>query len=382
MSKKLSQIDKYIYEEEADVIGGTLATFYGDQGTAKTSALWNCCKIDYKNNRIPLWRGQDTCQWIGLAAQRIDSEPLPVKLWIHDTIEDYQFFLTGDRQKGIESKEIDLENAEDVDIEIEQFSDAEELVDKLDPDRANVYIVPGDKSGDKKDRYFFYNFHKNLFRALNERMYGDHICYYIDEKGDVLPPETQQPFYQLITFVMPKEYGNLRKNNVSTKGSAHDQSEIFHKFRSKDNTDVYFGGAKVNAPSVDQQVVNNLDRGHFVIPGFEKDHFKLPFMPDETIDWIPSGKKVELKMKFEAEIPNVVPDDDNITEKYFEDKPFNKKILDDLIDVKETSQLTPWTTREIRRKLSTGKMKGVKADGKWLLSQTQLINDEDIPITE
>lgn len=377
MSESLSQIDKYIYEAEAEEIGGTLLFFYGEQGSAKTTGLWNCAKIDLENQRIPLWRGQSSCQWIGLAANN-----LPVTLWIHDTVTEYEFFLKGDRRKGIESKQVELEEAEDVDIQIKRFSDAEELVNKLDPDRANVYIVPGDKRERKEDRYFFYNFHKNLFAALNNRRYGDHICYYVDEVGDVLPPETQQPFYQLITFVMPKEFGNLRKNNVSFKGTEHSQSSIFHKFRDKSNNSVYFSGANVKHKSVDQGVVNNLKRGHFVIPGFEKDHFKQPYMPDETISWIPENSNIELKMSYDAEIPNVVPDSDSITEKYFDDKPFEKSHLDEIIDVSEAEDLTGISRRGVAKALQTGRWPGMKLDGKWFLSMSQIVNHEDIPIRD
>jgi len=306
MTKKYGPADKYIFEKEAEEIGGTSVFHYGQPGTAKTSALWQTAKIDVENNRAPLWRGQDTCQWIGLAAQK-----LPVTLWIHDTVKEYEFYLTGDRSQNIEKKFVELEEMNGVDMEVKRFKDFSEIIENMELDRANVYFVPGDKSEKTEDRYFFYDMHRQLFKTLNTRSYGDHITWYCDEVEDVLPDETKQPFYQLIYFIMPKHFGNLRKNNTSAKMAGHDPSGVFYKFRDKSNAVVYHGGAKVKHPQVSQRIVNNLGRGEVVIAGYgyEKATFNMPFMPFETIPWISESNSVKLRMSYEADIPNVVPDE-------------------------------------------------------------------------
>lgn len=306
MSKKHGPADKYIYEEEADEIGGTSVFHYGQPGTAKTSSLWQTAEIDFENDRNPLWRAQDSCQWIGLAAQG-----LPITLWIHDTVESFQFYLRGDKSQGLKKRKIDLERMDDIDVNIRRFEDFEELLRKADLSRVNCYFIPGDKSPDVKDRYFFYDKHRELFKDLNTRDFGDHIVWYADEVEDVLPDETKQPFYQLIYFIMPKRFGNLRKNNTSAKMAGHDPSGVFYKFRDKSNAVVYHGGANVKHDQVSQSVVNNLGRGEVVIAGYgyEKATFEMPYMPHETISWMPENNSVKLRMDFEAEIPNVVPDE-------------------------------------------------------------------------
>jgi len=67
---------------------------------------------------------------------------------------------------------------------------------------------------------------------------------------------------------------------------------------------------------------------------------------------------------------------------FFDDKPFSPRHLDDLIDITEAAIMTGWTERECRRKCQTGKMPAIKLDDKWVLSASELINLEDIPIEE
>lgn len=311
MAQKYGAVDKYIYEEESEEIGGTIVFHYGEQGASKTTSLWQTAKIDVENGRTPIWRGQDTCQWIGLAAQDI-----PVTLWMHETVENYEFYLTGDRENGQEKQVIDLEEMEALDVRIKTFEDPKKITRNGELDRAHVYFIPGSKSSSLEDRYFFYDMHRRLFEAFNQREYGNHLVWYCDETGDVLPPETKQPFYHLIYFVLPKLFGNFRKNNVSAKGAAHDTSEIFFKFRDKSNAAVYHSGATVKHKGVRQDVVNKLGRGQVVVVGgaWERLDFEIPYLPHETIPWLPENNSVKLRMKYEAEIPDVLDDevsDDN-----------------------------------------------------------------------
>jgi hypothetical protein len=132
---------------------------------------------------------------------------------------------------------------------------------------------------------------------------------------------------------------------------------------------------------VSQGVVNQLKRGQFVVPGFDKDSFDIPFMPHDNIEWMPDHEDVLLKMEYSAELPDLRPDNVDVDE-FFEDKPFDAEHLDDIIDVDEASTMTGMSRRSIQRKCQTGKIHGIKIREQWLLSASQLINNEDVPIVD
>jgi len=377
--RDVTPIEKLILEKEASEIGGMILLILGEPGAGKTFALARMVEKDVENGRIPLWTGQKSCQWIIPAAQEI-----PVTLWMHESIEEYEFFTTGSKKDGIESQYIDLEAKEDLDIEIKPFAEPEEVVENIDTQRLNVYYIPG-ADGGEKEKYFFQRMNYKLAKALNERKYGDHITWNADEIQNIAPDKKKKPFYDLQMNLFPNEWEDFRKNGVSKRGTGHGYAEMNWKFYDvKSNGICYMQGGKVhsNHSQIKQSIVNNMRRGEFVVNGFEAGEFEMPDSPKKVFGWILDHEDVKLKMNMEAEIPDIRPQEIDV-EDWLDESPFEKKHLDDMVSVSEADQeLLPWTSREIRRKLSKRKLQGVKLDDKWLLSRTQLINDKSIPIED
>jgi len=365
---EISPIDRYVLDKEADKIGGVVTFLFGEQGAGKTLAMVNKAKIDYEEKRIVIWRGQESCQWILLAAQK-----LPITLWMDKNINNFEFYTTGNIKTDSETRKINIEEAKDIDVKIKEFEEPKEIIENPETDRINVYYIPGDKSDHIKDRYYAVSETADLWKAMNRRTWGNHICYLIDESPDILAPETQQPLYPLITFVMPKEMGNFRKNNISNMNNAHHRSEIYHKFHKyKSNSDIYFRAAEVRSKysQIDQNAVNKLDRGQFIVPGWERGKFKIPYLPYETISWMRDEPEFELKMNFEATIPDIRPEKD--VEKKLEDSPINERILEDIVDVKEAADILDTTNRTVRRRISKGELPAILAQNKYLMSRTNI----------
>lgn len=378
--RQVSPIEKLILEKESDSIGGMIMLILGEPGAGKTMALVRMVDKDIDNGRIPLWTGQKSCQWIIPAAQGI-----PVTFWMHDSVEDFQFFTTGSKKADISKRKIDIENNETLDVNFKSFNNANELVENLKPGRLNVYFIPG-ASGGEVGKYFFQKKNLEIAQELNSRDYGDHVTWNIDEIQNVAPDLNRKPFYNLQMILFPNEWEDFRKNGVSMRGTGHGYAEMNWKFYDlKANGIAYMQGGKVhkNHSQISQKIVNNMKRGEFVVNGFEAGKFKLPDNPKKAFDWMQDHPDVELKMKVDASIPDVRPKEVDV-ESWIEESPFEKKHLDDMISVSEASdELLPWTSRTVRRKLSKRKLQGVKLDGgKWLLSRTQLINDSDVPIDD
>jgi len=381
--KNISPIERLIMEKESEEVGGVITQLFGEQGAGKTLALTNKALLDYNADRIIFWRGQTSCQWIFLAANNI-----PVTLWMHESYQDFGFYLTGSKNKGIKSRDINIEEQDEVDIKVETFSSMDELVEKASSKRANVYYLPwgsSERSGvAEKDKYFYQKKHVQFFNELNNREFMDHVSILNDENSNVFSTDTHGELWRIQTFELPSEVEDFRKNRVSHMGASHSHSDVHHKYHDvKANDRIYMRRAKVHRQDqeVSQGVVNQLDRGQFVVPGFEKDTFEIPFMPHENIEWMPNHEEVLLKMRFEAEIPDLRPENVDVDD-FFDDKPFSPRHLDDLIDITEAAIMTGWTERECRRKCQTGKMPAIKLDDKWVLSASELINLEDIPIEE
>ncbi|MDY6768612.1 MAG: helix-turn-helix domain-containing protein, partial [Candidatus Nanohaloarchaea archaeon] len=166
---------------------------------------------------------------------------------------------------------------------------------------------------------------------------------------------------------------NFRKNNISLMGTGHDTSDINYKlWKVKANTLIYMQGANVKSihNEIDQGVINRLDRGEFVIPGFQKDHFELPKMPHETIGWIPNGSERKLRIQVEADIPNIVPSDD--ASEALDDSPLEKKDLVDLINTAEAADILEVKSRSVRRKISKDEIPAIEVNGKYVLSRPQI----------
>lgn len=364
---RISPVEQYVLDEEADEIGGVITVLLGGQGAGKTVGLWNKAKIDIEAGRIVLWRGQETCQWIGLAANG-----LPVTIWLHSSIEEIQPHITGDIREGVGREDIaDLEDAEDVDIRVKEFGEPRELVENIDVDRVNVYYIPGGKSSENKDRYFFFKKHAELAEALNNRSYGNHISYLMDEIGDVIAMEQRKPFYTLTEFKLPEEFGQFRKNNISFMGAGHDTSDIHYKFwKVKANTLIYMREATVKSihSDIDQKKVNNFKRGDFVVPGFEKAHFEQPYMPEETISWLPESNARKLRMGVVARIPNIIPAEEE-AESILDDSPLDKEMLREIVGVKDAADILGMTPQGVRHNISKDNLEAILVGNKYILSR-------------
>ncbi|MFP4019737.1 MAG: helix-turn-helix domain-containing protein [Bacteroidales bacterium] len=370
MSEEISPIDRYVLDKEADKVGGVVTFLFGEQGAGKTLAMVNKAKIDFEEDRIVIWRGQESCQWILLAAQN-----LPITLWMDKNINSYDFYTTGDLRTDIETRKINITEAKDIDVKIKEFKEPSEIIEHPETDRVNVYYIPGDKSDHIKDRYYAISKTTDLWKAMNRRTWGNHICYLDDEAPDILSPETQQPLYPLINFVMPKEMGNFRKNNISNMNNAHHKSEIFYKFHDiKSNSDIYFRGSKISSRNneIDQNAVNKLDRGQFIVPGWERGKFKMPYMPHETISWMRDEPEFKLKLNIEASIPDIRPEKD--VEQKLKDSPIDERILEDIVDVSEAADILDTTNRTVRRRISKGKIPAILAQNKYLMSRSNIEN--------
>lgn len=365
----IGPVDKYFYNAEAEQIGGMVVLLLGNPGAGKTVGLAIKGAIDLDQGRIVYWRGQETCQWILLAANNV-----PVTLWIDSHITEFQPFLSGDIHAGVDAEPIDLEQADGIDVKIKEFDEPADIVENPDTDRVNVFYFAGAKAHSKNDRYHFYKSNTDLASAFNTRDWGDPVSLLIDEVGDVCSTEKQQPFYRLMEYRLPEEFGNFRKNGVSCLMTGHDTSDINYKiWKVKANGIGYMQGAQVKGKDskgntgVSQDVVNHLKRGEFVLPGFEKDHFDMPKMPPETIPWIPDDSARKLRIKIESDVPNVLPKD--TASEALEDAPVDKEHLIDIVDTTEAAELIGITSRSVRKRIASSSIPAIKVKDKYIMSR-------------
>lgn len=373
--REVSPIDKLILEEEAGEIGGMIILIIGEPGSGKTYGLTRMVEIDIEHGRIPLWTGQKSCQWVVPAAQGI-----PVTLWIHETIKDYEFFTTASKKDDIPEQKVMIDRKKDLDVEIQRFTDPKEIVEDIRTDRLNVYYIPG-ADGAEKDKYFFQKKNLELAEALNERRYGDHITWNADEFQNIAADRTKKPFHSLQMEQFPNQWQDFRKNSVSMRGTGHGYSEINWKYyNNKANGIAYMQGGKVHSDhgQVNQQSVNRMRRGEYVVNGFEAGEFKLPDSPKEVFGWLRNHDDVELKMNFDAEIPDVRPTKDDL-ESVLDDLPIDAEDLRSLWTTEEYAEEVSIGVRAVQKKLATNKLPGMKIGGKWLMSEEELVNDDSVP---
>lgn len=386
--RDVTPIEKLVFEREADEIGGMILLILGEPGAGKTMALTRMVMMDMgidhvgnrfdpeKIRRTPLWTGQKSCQWIIPAAQGI-----PVKLWMHETINDFHFYTTGSKADNLKKRKVDIENQEGLDIEIESFESSEELVENLARDRMNVYYFPG-KSGGEKEKYFYQKKNLELGQALNDRDYRDHITWNADEIQNIAPDYSRRPFYELQMQKFPTEWQDFRKNAVSKRGTSHGYAEINWKFYDlKANGILYMQGGRVhkNHGEISQSAVNNMKRGECVAPGFEAGEFAMPQKPCEVFSWLPENSDVQLQMKFNAKIPDVRPDEMEV-ESWLDDLPISKDDIEDLITLREAEEMSDLGRTALKERIYSGEIQAVKLEGKhWVLSVTQLLNNSKVP---
>lgn len=395
--REVTPIEKTIYEKESDTIGGMVTLIWGEQGAGKTMTLVKMVMkdmgLDAKQDdesftdfdddnvrRIPLWKGQQNCQWILLAANK-----LPVTLWMHESINDFQFYLTGSKKNGLDKRKIEPKDMENLDVKVKSYSDQEELVDKLDYSRVNVYYIPGAKGGEK-DKYFYQRKNYELDKALNERDYGDHITLNRDEVSNEASTMRKGDFYELQEFLFPQEWEDFRKNKISMRGAGHSTTDVNYKLHKvKATGTIYMQGAEVHSrhTEIGQKEVNDQDRGEFVLPGFQAGKIKpMPNLPNKVFDWMPSTNDVRLRVNIESDIPDIRPKEKEVDD-WIDEQEFSKKDLDDLISLNEAVGLVDIGKTALKQRIYNGDVHAVKAENKhWLLSATQLINDADIPIAE
>jgi hypothetical protein len=373
--RDVTPIEKVILEKESDTIGGMVILLWGEQGAGKTMALTRMVEKDIEHQRIPLWKGQTTCQWLLPAAQG-----LPITIWMHEKITDYEFFLTGSRRKNLKKQMVDVTDKEGLDVEIKTYETQEELVENLEIDRVNVYYIPG-AGGNEKQKYYYQKQNYFLDKALNNRDYGDHVTITRDEISNEASSMQKGDFYDLQMFMLPSEWEDFRKNKVSMRGAGHSTSDVNYKLHKvKATGTVYMQGGQVHSrhSKLDQGIVNNMDRGEFVVPGFEVGEFAMPKLPDKVFDWMPETNDVRLRMSYEADIPDVRPNNLDIDE-WVDSQPFSKDHLDDLIDADEASEIIGITSRVVKRKFQKGELPGIKLNGKWFTSMSALVNEEEVP---
>lgn len=390
--REVSPIEKIIYEKESDRIGGMIVNIWGEQGAGKTMTLVKMVMKDMgidqpgeKFNpdnvrRIPLWKGQQNCQWIILAANN-----MPVTLWMHESINNFQFYLTGSKTNGYKKRYIDPENMDSLDVEIKCYKDQEELVDKVNPENVNVYYIPGSK-GSQKDKYFYQRKNYELDKALNQRDYGDHVTLTRDEISNEASTMRKGDFYELQEFLLPQEWEDFRKNKISMRGAGHSTTDVNYKLHKvKATGTVYMQGAKVHSrhTEIKQSEVNNMKRGEFVIPGFQPGRVKpMPNLPHKVFDWMPETNDVRLRVEIEASIPDVRPKNQKVDE-WIDDRPFSKDEMTDIISLKEASEVTGLARNTLQKRIYKGEVDAVKLDNKhWITSMTHLLNNESVPIEE
>jgi len=373
--RDVTPVEKLILEKEAEDVGGMLLLIIGEPGAGKTFALARMVEKDMENNRIPLWTGQKSCQWIIPAAQN-----LPVTLWMHDTIKDFEFYTTGSKRDDIESQLVDLERKEDLDVEIKTFEEPREIVEDIDVNRINVYYLPGADKGEK-GKYFFQKMNYKLAHALNTRTYGDHITWNADEIQNIAPDKQKKPFYDVQMNLLPNEWEDFRKNSVSKRGTGHGYGEMNWKFYGvKCNGICYMQGGKVHSEhgQINQSIVNNMARGEFVVNGFEAGEFEMPESPKNVFGWIRDHKDVELRMNMEADIPDVRPTPEDL-ESVLDELPLDAGDLRELWTPEEYAKEIGISTRAVQKKLATNKLPGIKIAGNWVMSEEDLVNAEDVP---
>lgn len=388
--REVSPIEKVILEKESETIGGMVVMIWGEQGAGKTMALTKMVMKDMgidnvgdsfkaeKVRRIPLWKGQKSCQWILLAAQDI-----PVTLWMHESIKDHQFYLTGSKSRGLDKRYINLEDMDGIDVEIKSYESQEELVERLDPKRANVYYIPGAK-GQEKDKYFYQYQNYQLDKSLNERDYGDHITLNRDEVSNEASTMRKGDFYELQEFLFPQEWEDFRKNKISKRGTGHSTTDVNYKLHKvKCTGTVYMQGAQVHSrhTKIDQGAVNDQKRGEFVIPGYQPGNVKpMPKLPHQVFDWMPETNDVRLKMSFEADIPDIRPKEKEVDE-WIDQQAFSKDDMDDIISLNEAVDMTSLGKTALKTRIYNGEVNAVKMNGQhWILSVDNLLNNEDVPI--
>lgn len=385
--RDVSPIEKVVLEKESGSIGGMVVLIWGEQGAGKTMALTRMVMYDMgiddvnqsfdpeKCRRIPVWKAQTSCQWLLPAAQGI-----PVTLWIHEDVTDYNFYLTGSRKDDIKKRMLNLSELDGLDVKIKRFSDWQEFVDGLKLDRLNCYFLPG-SNGNQKDKYYYQRKSFDLCKKLNNRDFGDHITLNWDEVHNEAPDVQKQPFYDLQMNLFPSQWEDFRKEKVTLRGLGHGYTGANYKlYDEKETGTIYMQGAKVHNKHtmIDQGQINAMDRGDFVVNGFEAGSFDMPRLPHNVFSWMPESNSVRMKMDVSYNVPDIRPEED--TEQVLKGLPVDVEDLRSFWTVTDYAEEVNLDASTVRRKLASGKLPGMKVNGKWLMSEQELLNNQDVPL--
>lgn len=304
----MKPIEDFLFNPNPD-IGGALVPIIGPQGSGKTVALTQIGLEHLKRNHLVMWRGTKQAQWAHFLANDV-----PVTLWNHDTMEDFEAFIPAyDVGSGRETIDI-----EDHNVQVKNWSDPSQLIEKkLDSGRVNVVNVPGIDSDTTKGLYFFRKTHIDIRKAMKDRK--DNLRFITDltdEGGDLYPCQQQlrKPFYRLIVERIPPILAQMRKQNVFKYVAAHATHDLhYFVWKIKSSSIMYMSNAVVKksvSPQIKQEIVGRLARGEFVMPPKDKDHFELPELAS-TLDWIPDNPHQKLRLDWEADIPDLLNDEED-----------------------------------------------------------------------
>ena len=300
-------LKEYLFDPDPS-IGGAVIPLVGMPGAGKTVAITQISMKTYNSDHVVMWRGTKQGQWLNLVAN-----DLPVTIWNHEGIEDFKAVITGGKP-GEPAEEVNLEEK---DVHIKTWETADELINRLDSDRVNVINVPGlqgDTGQTDYHLYFFRHMWLNIIDALIERDWLQFVTLIMDEMGDIVPSQQQlrKPFYSLVAEMLPPKLSQLRKQNCFLYGAAHSTHDIHYFFwKIKANSIIYMSGANVKtdiSPEVKQSVVSRLDRGDFVMPPKDKDHFKLPYVA-EDLDWVPESNRRKFRLRWNSNAPDWLGED-------------------------------------------------------------------------
>jgi len=240
--------------------------------------------------------------------------------------------------------------------------------------------MPG-SNGDSKDKYFYQRKAYDLCKALNNRDFGDHITLNWDEVHNEAPDEQKQPFYDLQMNLFPSQWEDFRKEKITLRGLGHGYTGANYKlYDEKETGTIYMQGAKVHNKHtmIDQGQVNGMERGDFVVNGFEAGSFDLPLQPKQIFDWIPNSEDVRLKMDVSYSVPDIRPEG-GVNEE-LEQLPFDAEDLRSIWTVTDYAEQLDLSPSTVRKKLASGKIPGIKLNGSWIMSEDELINDSKVPL--
>lgn len=305
----MKPINEYVFNPDPS-IGGAIVPIVGPPGCGKTNGLVQLAIDKYESGMVPVWRGTEQAQWASLLANDV-----PVKLWNHEAIDDFEAFVS--RENGEE--DIDLEEH----VEIETWSNEQELIKSMDNQYVNVVNVPG-INGDTSEKYFFRRTWVEIVRAVKDRRnVYNFFALILDEVGDLWPCQQQlrKPFYGLVAEELPSILAQLRKNNCFLYVAGHSTHDMhYFVWKIKSNTIMYMAMATVKKnlhSEVDQGIVNSLDRGQFVVPPKDRDKFDLAYEA-EDLEWVGDGY---FRVDWNAECPDLLEQEEKAEIDSVEDIP-------------------------------------------------------------